>query len=149
MKKLLMGSIVLTMFSISVIIFQLSCKKEASSQTNSVQTGVSDQSQARVCDVKGVYVGSSTSHDGNSGPVVYRLQENNFAVSSLTLESANVTFGGYRNTCDSVFISVYFTGNANYYLLKGRLRNSKTVLKGTFQNLTQTSDYGTFTLTKQ
>jgi Tol biopolymer transport system component len=39
MKKLLMGSIALTMFSISMIVFQLSCKKEANAQTTT--TGVS------------------------------------------------------------------------------------------------------------
>ena len=33
MKKLLMGSIALTMFAISMIVFQLSCKKEANAQT--------------------------------------------------------------------------------------------------------------------
>src|SRR6185436_10982897 len=107
MKKLLMGSLVLTMFSISVIIFQISCKKEANSQSNSVQTGVSDQSEARVCDVRGVYVGNSKASTGATSTTVYRLEENNFAISSVTLESPNVTFGGYRNTCDSIFISVF------------------------------------------
>ena len=145
-----MGSIVLTVFAISVFIFQLSCKKEANSQTNiSLQTGVTDQAVARICDVKGVYVGTTASHDGNSGLLVYKLQENNFAVSSLTVDGPNVTFGGYSNTCDSVFISVYYTGNNDYYLLKGRLKNHKTVISGTFQNLTETSDYGTFNITKQ
>jgi len=33
MKKLLMGSVALTLFSISIIIFQMSCKKEATAQT--------------------------------------------------------------------------------------------------------------------
>lgn len=34
MKKLLMGSLALTLFSISIIIFQMSCKKDATAQTN-------------------------------------------------------------------------------------------------------------------
>jgi hypothetical protein len=34
MKKLLMGSVALTLFSISIIIFQLSCKKDATAQTS-------------------------------------------------------------------------------------------------------------------
>ena len=34
MKKLLMGSIALTLFSISIIIFQISCKKEANAQNS-------------------------------------------------------------------------------------------------------------------
>lgn len=33
MKKLLMGSVALTLFSISIIIFQMSCKKDATAQT--------------------------------------------------------------------------------------------------------------------
>lgn len=33
MKKLLMGSVALTLFSISMLIFQMSCKKEANAQT--------------------------------------------------------------------------------------------------------------------
>jgi len=33
MKKLLMGSIVLTVFSLSIILFQFSCKKDAAAQT--------------------------------------------------------------------------------------------------------------------
>jgi hypothetical protein len=33
MKKLLMGSVALTLFSISTLIFQMSCKKEANAQT--------------------------------------------------------------------------------------------------------------------
>jgi hypothetical protein len=33
MKKLLMGSAALTLFSISMIIFQMSCKKDATAQT--------------------------------------------------------------------------------------------------------------------
>ena len=36
MKKLLMSSVVLTLFSLSILIFQISCKKEATAQTTSV-----------------------------------------------------------------------------------------------------------------
>jgi hypothetical protein len=38
MKKLLMSSIVLTAFSISIILFQFSCKKDAAAQTSTTQT---------------------------------------------------------------------------------------------------------------
>jgi hypothetical protein len=38
MKKLLFSSIVLTVFSISMILFQLSCQKSASAQTNTTLT---------------------------------------------------------------------------------------------------------------
>jgi hypothetical protein len=35
MKKILMSSVVLTVFSISILIFQMSCKKDANAQTGS------------------------------------------------------------------------------------------------------------------
>jgi len=148
MKKLLMGSIVLTTFAASVIIFQISCKKEATAQANT-SAGATDQAEARICDVKGVYLQQSKDHNGNTGSAYYTLGENNFVVGGFTLEGPNDTFGGYSNTCDSISMSVYYTVNQSYYLLKGKFGKSKTVIKGTFQNLTQTSDYGTFIMTKQ
>ncbi|HZG25911.1 MAG TPA: hypothetical protein VEZ17_15085 [Chitinophagaceae bacterium] len=80
--------------------------------------------------------------------MTYQLQDNNFAVGTITPTGNAVTFGGYRNTCDSVFISSYFTSNSNYYLLKGKLLNSGTTITGTYNNLTTTSDFGTFSISK-
>jgi hypothetical protein len=40
MKKLFMGSIVLTMFSIAIILFQLSCKKDVNAQTSGGTTSL-------------------------------------------------------------------------------------------------------------
>jgi len=148
MKKLLMGSAVLTTFAISVFIFQISCKKEANAQANA-SAASTDQAEARMCDVKGVYLQQSRDHNGNTGSAYYTLGENNFAVGGFTLEGPNDTFGGYSNTCDSISMSVYYTVNQCYYLLKGRFGKSRTVIKGSFQNLTQTSDYGEFMMTKQ
>ena len=148
MKKLLMGSIVLTVFAISVLLFQLSCKKEANSQT-SVQAGSTDQSVARICDVKGVYYEQVQDQYGNTSAAYYKLGENNFISAGPTVDGTNDTFGGYSNDCDSVFLRVYYEYNHCYYFLKGKLKNHKTVISGTFQNLTQTGNYGTFTMTKQ
>ncbi len=149
MKKLLQGSIVLTVFALSIFIFQLSCKKDAGAQTQvNAQTEANSQA-AGVCNIIGVYSGTSKASTGATSTLVYKLKHNNFAVSSLNLESANVTFGSYTNTCDSVFISVYYTTNASYYELKGELKNNKTVISGTYQNLTTPSDYGTFNIVKQ
>ena len=147
MKKLLLGSIVLTMFAISVLIFQISCKKEATAQTNSASSA--DQSVARICDVKGVYYEQVKDQYGNVGAAYYNLGENNFISAGPTVDGTNDTFGGYSNDCDSVFLRVYYEYNQCYYLLKGKLKNHKTVISGTFQNLTQTDNYGTFTMTKQ
>lgn len=104
----------------------------------------------QTCDVKGTYAGSATaSGTTTASPMVYKLQENNFAVGSLTVGGTPTTIGGYRNTCDSVIISSWYNGNGHFYLLKGILSNNRTVITGTFNNLTNTSDFGTFTMTKQ
>jgi hypothetical protein len=101
-----------------------------------------------VCDVKGTYAGSSTTTVGTTA-LAYKLEDNNFAIGYVTLAGGAVTFGGYKNTCDSVYISVHYSGNNSYYLLKGKFSNNRTTLAGTVNNLTTPSDFGTFTLTKQ
>ena len=102
-----------------------------------------------VCDVKGTYVGTATPSVGASSPLVYELRAENFAVGRVTVGGSAVTFGGYRGTCDSVIISTFYSGNSSYYLHKAAFNSSKTVISGTFKNLTTPSDFGTFTLTKQ
>ena len=116
----------------------LSCKKDETTTTPT----------PTVCDIRGVYSGTSTTSTGTNATMTYRLQENNFALSSVTPTGPIVTYGGYRNTCDSVFISVYYTTNSSYYLLKGALLNNRTTISGTYSNLTTPSDYGTFTISR-
>lgn len=99
-----------------------------------------------VCDVRGTYSGMNTASTGATSTIAYKLQDNNFAVGSLTPTSAAITFGGYRNTCDSVVLSVYYTSNSSYYLLQGKL--TANTIAGTFKNLTTPSDFGTFTMSK-
>lgn len=137
MKKLLMGSVVLVAFAVAILVFQMSSCKKAEAQT--VTTG---------CDVRGVYSGTSTSSTGASATMTYKLLDNNFAVSSLTPTGTAVTFGGYRSSCDSVILSVYYTSNSSYYLLQGKLliSGTTTAISGTFKNLTTPSDYGTFSI---
>jgi hypothetical protein len=100
------------------------------------------------CDVRGTYTGTNLSSTGVSSSATYKLQDNNFALGSVTPNGAGVTFGGYRNTCDSVILSVYYSSNTSYYLLQGKLSNNRTTISGTFKNLTNTADFGTFTLSK-
>jgi hypothetical protein len=133
-----MKSILIFLFLSSTIF--ISCDKDDDGGTNNTPT---------VCDVKALYAGTATSSTGTNATMVYQLKDNNFAVSYVSVGGAAVTFGGYRNTCDSVIISSYYTGNSNYYLLKGILNASKTVISGTFQNQTNTLDFGTFSITKQ
>lgn len=101
-----------------------------------------------VCNVKGTYSGTSIASTGNTSQTTYKLLDNNFAVGSVTPAGSAVTFGGYRNTCDSVIMSVYYASNSSYYLLQGKLSNSGNTISGTFKNLTTTSDFGTFSITR-
>jgi len=133
------------MKSISIFLFLsltifISCDKDDDGGTNNTPP---------VCDVKALYAGTGIASTGASTTMVYQLRDNNFAVGYVSVGGAAVTFGGYRNTCDSVIISSYYTGNGSYYLLKGILNASKTVISGTFQNQTNTLDFGTFSITKQ
>lgn len=100
------------------------------------------------CEVKGIYTGTGTATTGQYTTLVYNFLENNFVKGGTRLSSPYVTFGGYRNTCDSVFLSVYYTANDCYYLLEGKLSNSANTINGTFKNLTIPSNTGTFILNK-
>jgi hypothetical protein len=57
MKKLLMGSVALTLFSTSILLFQISCKKEVNAQTNS---GLVQQNL--ITYAKGIRSGTNTSN---------------------------------------------------------------------------------------
>ena len=126
------------LFCICLSVIIVACSKDSDS----------DSPPPPTCDVRGTYAGTSNNGTINSN-LAYVLKENNFAVGSVTVGGATTTYGGYRNTCDSVILSVYYTSNSNYYLLSGKLSADKKTISGNFQNLTNTSDHGTFSLTKQ
>jgi len=109
---------------------------------------VVDSTKLNSCEISGVYSGKAESSTGNMTILTYKFESNNFAVGSVTPAGAAVTFGGYRNTCDSVIMSVNYTSTGHYYLLQGKLSNGNATISGTFKNLTNTSDFGTFTITK-
>jgi hypothetical protein len=107
-----------------------------------------------VCNVQGTYKGTAigaptASTAGQVGPQSYVLKSGNLTVGYGASPTLAVTFGGYTNTCDSVIISSYYTVNSCYYLFKGAFNNTKTTLSGTYQNLTLTTDFGTFSFDKQ
>jgi hypothetical protein len=137
-QKISLRLLAIIIFSVSFI--QLTgCKKDAEIITTPATP---------VCDVKGTYSGTNLASTGASSTLTYKLQDNNFAVGSVTPTGAAVTFGGYRNTCDSVILSVYYAGNSSYYLLQGKLLNNGTTISGSFKNLTTPSDFGTFSISK-
>ena|SRR5450432_1714045 len=125
MKKLLPGSFILVLIAAIVLLQTSSCSKS--------------NSAAAVCDVRGIYTGTNLAN-GVSSPILYDLENNNFAVGSTTPGSSPVTFGSYTNTCDSVKLSVYYGANGHYYSLNGKL--SGTTISGKFYDLTLVSDSG-------
>lgn len=121
----------------SLLLFQfVSCSKE-----DPINNDV-------VCELRGTFTGSGTSHLGNSSYSSYTFQDNNFVDGKEAAGEPYVTFGGYRNTCDSVIMSVYYTTNSSFYILKGKFSNNRNTISGTFNNLTTPTDYGTFTISK-
>jgi hypothetical protein len=136
MKKLLLSSFFLGIISLVIVFFQIS-----SCQKTNVET------PTPVCDVTGKYTGTSIDN-GKPSPMTYDLRTNDFAVGSAAPTDPAVSFGSYTNTCDSVIMTVYYTLNSDYYLLRGKLLNNKTTISGTFYNLTLLSDSGTFTISR-
>jgi len=104
-------------------------------------------SNSLVCDVKGTYSGTAVSSKGQYITEAYTLKENNFAVGTLTVGGKGVTFGGYRNTCDSVIISAHYEGNDHYYILRGAFNKDRSFLSGTYKDL-NSGIHGTFRFRK-
>ena len=123
-----------------MLIFIVGCKKTDTTVVTPIVTE---------CDVRGTYYGTAVGSTGASTTNAYKLQDNNFAVGSVTLASPAVSFGGYRNTCDSIIISIWYSGSGNYYLFQGKFSNNRVTLSGTFKNLTDPTNFGTFSFTKQ
>jgi hypothetical protein len=134
-QRFFLRLLAITMFSVAFVQL-IGCKKATEIITTTV------------CDVRGTYSGTNLASTGASSTLTYKLQDNNFAVGSVTPTGAAVTFGGYRNTCDSVILSVYYAGNSSYYLLQGKLLNNGATISGSFKNLTTPSDFGTFSISK-
>ena len=101
------------------------------------------------CPLRGTFVGSSTRSVGGTSPIIYTFLENNFATGKETTTGPDKTFGGYKNNCDSVYISVYYQTLNSYYLLKGKFENNMTRISGSYNNLTTPTDLGTFVMDKQ
>jgi hypothetical protein len=102
---------------------------------------------AEDCDIRGMYTGKATSAKGQSAQMTYDFRDNNFAVGLSSPTGSAVTFGGFKNTCDSIYISVCYSGNMSYYLLQGKISEDHTVITGTFQNKV-TGEKGIFTINK-
>lgn len=102
------------------------------------------------CTVTGNYSGTFTSDINGTAPHAYKFLENNYAEGSVNITSAPLTFGGYRTTCDSIFMTLY---NVNlpiptYYIMKGKTTNGFQTITGVYINKNNAVDKGTFNLSK-
>ena len=100
------------------------------------------------CTVKGVFTGEAKSSSGVVSQMTYDFRDNNLAVGMSSPTGTAVTFGGFKASCDSVYISVCYTGNMSYYLLKGKFSEDHNIITGTYQNKVTISDKGTFLVTR-
>ena len=152
MKKILFASVALSLSVASIVLFQLTgCTKTTNNtviQKDTITKTIIDTVPPIVCDVRGRYTGTAHSALGGNGVATYILKDNNSLVGSVKPTDPAVTFGGYRNTCDSVIMSVYYTSNSSYYLLLGKLSNNGNTISGVSYNLTTIADSSTFTLNK-
>lgn len=100
-----------------------------------------------VCPLRGLYVGTNTQSTGEVSNSIYTFYENHFAIGQETLNGPATSWSGFRNTCDSVIMSVYYSRNKSYYVLKGKISPDKNTISGTYA----TSDgafHGVFTMSK-
>ena len=105
MKKLLMGSIALTLFSFSIMLFQYSCKKEAIAQTQSSTENLDISLLAKDIQMQS---GTTTDSAGNTSPVLRYAKEyyiinndgTNFTKINITMAPGTVPSGSARLSPD-------------------------------------------------
>lgn len=99
------------------------------------------------CPLRGLYVGTNTQSTGEQSNSIYTFKENHFAIGQETLNGPATSWAGFRNTCDSVIMSVYYAGNKSYYVLKGKISTDKNTISGTYE-ISDGSAHGVFTMSK-
>lgn len=125
---LITGIAIMTLFQIS------SCSKD-------------DDSPEPVCTIAGAYTGTFT-NAGGGGVFTYVFKGNNYVEGSVKPTDPVVTYGGYRNTCDSLFISSRYIANGHYYIFEGKFSNNRNTITGTYKNLSVANETGPFILNK-
>ena len=99
------------------------------------------------CPLRGLYVGTNTQSNGAHSNSIYTFYDNHFAIGQETLNGPATSWSGFRNTCDSVIMSVYYVTNNGYFLLKGKISNDRKTISGTY--MTTDGQYtGVFTMSK-
>jgi len=99
------------------------------------------------CPLRGLYVGTNTQSNGAQSNSIYTFYDNHFAIGQETLNGPATSWSGFRNTCDSVIMSVYYVTNNSYYLLKGKISSDRKTISGTYMT-TDGMFNGVFTMSK-
>jgi hypothetical protein len=115
MKKLLLSSIVLFLFSASIILFQISCKKEVIGQVTSPQLN------------KIIYIKSSTLYTANydgSGATIIPISLNNTNLviddlSAISPDRKTVFFSVYNKTGGNALYKCNIDGSAVQKIVDG------------------------------
>jgi hypothetical protein len=99
--------------------------------------------------VKGSYFGTYTNQYLQSASFAYTLADHNFMCGVKDLSSKPTAFGSYSGNFESMEMKTWNSINNNYYAFKGKFSKDRNAITGTYQNLTTTSEHGTFKLEKQ
>jgi len=148
---------ILTLFIAFSTIFSLeSCKKEVETRTVHDTVNVIKRDTLykidtvdydNICPLRGLYVGLNTQSNGVQSNSIYTFYDNHFAIGQETLNGPPTSWSGFRNTCDSVIMSVYYGSNNGYYLLKGKISADRKTISGTYIT-TDGKFNGVFTMSK-
>ena len=99
------------------------------------------------CPLRGLYVGINTQSNGAQSNSIYTFYDNHFAIGQEYLNGPATSWSGFRNTCDSVIMSVYYVSNNGYYLLKGKISGDRKTISGSY--MTADGKFtGVFTMSK-
>jgi hypothetical protein len=160
-KKIIYMKKAFVLLTVAVLFY--ACEKETnkSPEAQAVPTSASPQKIDAIvvpggsgdeCTVTGNYSGTFTSDlNGGPNPHAYRFFANNYTSGSVSLSVPAFAFGGYRVTCDSIFMTLYNINNTvpTTYSMRGRLSNNTQTITGVYVDNNNAADKGTFNLNKQ
>lgn len=99
--------------------------------------------------INGSYFGTYTNQYLQSGSFAYTLTDHNFMSGGKDLSSKPTAFGSYSGNFKEMEMKTWNSINNSYYSFKGKFSADRKSITGTYQNLTTTSEHGTFKLVKQ
>ena len=99
--------------------------------------------------IEGSYSGTYTNQFSQSASFAYTLADHNFMSGAADLSSPATAFGSYAGSGTDLNMNTWNSINRSYYAFQGKLPPNRDTIVGTYQNLTTTSEHGTFKLVKR